>query len=353
MRQRAFKRASCTRAKKGGAYCGRASCKRQLNRLRLAPRPGKGQLACFQRAAAGRALGPVPEAEAVYAPRQSEGACRESITTKSKLPFRPEREFLFAAGRRAAPTSERQHHAAIVGIHGGDAAGRHHNHVLQRRAAGQQVPLQLQRAGRAVGSSLAPAQGWRARRLLFFSSHMLYQLFSWRWPCRVSFPGARSRRGRCLPSGGAGSARCPTKPAIFEMRPFFTRWLKSSRTKRVRMGAIKARTRCSISSKERLASMYQVAQQHHNARFTRAGAFGIQHADFQRGGSLPPAPCRALHRQRYSCRKGVRKASQQMSWGPGPSWLRIPPAQDRPWRGRSHFVSWRPSGPGCPGFHRQ
>ena len=47
-----------------------------------AQRPGR-RLACFQRAAAGRALGPVPEAEAVYAPRQSEGACRESITTKA------------------------------------------------------------------------------------------------------------------------------------------------------------------------------------------------------------------------------------------------------------------------------
>ena len=34
---------------------------------------------------------------------------------------------------------------------------------------------------------------------------------------------------------------------------------------------------------KREVGIYQVAQQHHNARFTCAGAFGIQHADFQRG----------------------------------------------------------------------
>lgn len=81
LRQRAFKRASCTRAKKGGHIAG-GPLVRGSELASPAQRPGR-RLACFQRAAAGRALGPVPEAEAVYAPRQSEGACRESITTKA------------------------------------------------------------------------------------------------------------------------------------------------------------------------------------------------------------------------------------------------------------------------------
>lgn len=107
LRPRAFKRAACTRAKGGHIAGGPLARGGEL--AAPAPRPGKGRLAarakaclfsegCCRQGAWARCL-----KRRLFTLPGRAGAHIAKAYNKSKLPFRPEREFLFAAGRRAAP----------------------------------------------------------------------------------------------------------------------------------------------------------------------------------------------------------------------------------------------------------